>query len=334
MIQQSRFPAGGLELRNAEFVKSILPDYLRKAAGLPYRKTDTLHDLRHSTLEDLAREIAPATRSVNSSDFAIAMSDSLTAIIADSWTDISARLNPFCRVHELRNFHPTEIHKFDFPDFNEPGEPIEDSVEFCNYSTPKISSTATAQLKTYESAVRVSKELWTTFGGELVTATMRHAYSIGKLELALLSQLLNSNPALADSDNLFNASNSTSSALDINSLDLALSWLASGSPQSLTPSGLLIALGKEATARLLLKSIAGMDTLPILASPELTAGSWFLFSNPTEHASILRLRELNANPNPQIGWIRIPKTESRGYSVIHSVGFSAVDRNGIFRGGI
>jgi hypothetical protein len=328
MIQINHRAPDNLDRKNAEFIARLLPDYLRKAAGREHKSSDALWDLRDSTLEQMAREIDPQHRSVNSSAFAGAMSDALTAILADAWPDLEARLNPFCRLHEVPNFQPAAIAQVSFPDFNEP-EPEDGPVSF---SPIEITTTGTAQLQTYETRIKVSNQLWSTHGGELARAVARHSYAIAKLELRLLAELLTSNPTLSDSEALFTSDNSDAGALDLTGLDKALDWLASGNPQCLTASGLLIAGGKEASVKTLLTT-AGL-TLPVLVSPDLLTGSWYLFSNPDEHASILRLREKGASQRPQVGWANIPGKMQKGFYSAFDCGFSAIDRNGIFRGGI
>ena len=61
---------------------------------------------------------------------------------------------------------------------------------------------------------------------------------------------------------------------------------------------------------------------------------WFLFADPTEKASILRLREKNGNQRPRMGWVNLPGKMQKGYFVNHVCGFSAVSRDGVFRGGV
>jgi hypothetical protein len=328
MIQINHRAPDNLDRKNAEFIARLLPDYLRKAAGLPHKTSDALWDLRDSTLEQMAREIDPQHRSVNSSAFAGAMSDALTAILADAWPDLEARLNPFCRIHEVSNFQPAALVQVSFPDFSEPTR--EDGP--VTFSPIEVTTTGTAQLQSYETRIKVSNVVWSTFGGELAQAVARHSYAIAKLELRLLAELLTTNPVLSDTDTLFTSDNSDAGALDLAGLDKSLAWLASGNPSGLTPSGLLIAPGKEATVRTLLDA-AGMS-LPVLVSPDLPDGSWYLFSNPDEHAAIVRLREKGASQRPQVGWVNVPGKMQKGYYSAFDTGFSAIDRNGIFRGGV
>lgn len=333
MIQRDYVPVrhqDALDRANADFIRRNLSDYLRQGAKLPHRN-DRVSELRDLSLEDLAKEISPHHRSVNSSDFATAMGTALTSILLDNWPDKSARLDPFCRVFEVENFTPVAVNAVELPELTTPAEPEDGQVSIV-YPSISITHTATAQLQSYETIFRVSRQLWQTHGAPLVNAVARQSLVFANLELRLLSELLNSNPVLSDSDTLFTSDNSAASALDLNSMDVAMDWLASGTPPCLEASGLLIAPGKEMTARTLLES-AGM-TLPIVVSPWLTAGSWILFSNPSEHASILRLREKGASQLPKVGFVNVPGTDSKGYYAVHDCGFSAISRNGIYRGGV
>lgn len=317
-----------LDQANADFIRRTLADYLRAGAGLKV-KDPRVHELRHSSLDNLAAELSPHHRSVNSSDFAAAMADSLSVILADEWPDYSQRLDPFCRAQELENFQPHPVHEVTFPELSDDSVPEDAPVDF---SPITITNSATAQLKTYETRIKVSRQLWSTHGESLVRATLRQAHSFYLLELRLLSELLVSNPSLSDADNLFNTSNSTASALSAGTLDSAMAWLTSGSPSALTASGLLCGPGKEFSARTLLAT-AGVNW-PVLSSPWLPNNSYYVFSNPVEHASILRLRERGSSQHPRVGWANIHNSQAKGYYAWLDCGFSAVSRAGIYRGGI
>ena len=323
MFIQNHNPASALEKANSEFVKSILPDYLRQAAGLKHGSARQLAELRHTDLEQLAKEISPSHRSVNSRDFADSMTDSMSALLSDIWPDYSKRLDPFCRVFEVENFKPVSVNEIIFPEMEiqenqdlgfetSVGNPenrgrVYDKVEL-GFSTP-------AQLQTFETKFRVSPQLWATHGESLARALQHQSVAFANLELRLLSGVLTQNPNLSDSAALFTAENSTASALDATTMDTALDWLATGSPACLPPSGLLIGPGKEYAARKLLTD-AGMN-LPIVVSPWLATGSWYLFSNPVQHAAILRLREKGGYQAPRMGWTNLFEGQ-KGY-------FAAID---------
>lgn len=320
-----------LDKLNANAMARALPDYLRSAAGLPIKNpknADLIRELQRDdfSLERFAREISPTHRSVNSSDFAAAMGAALTQIIADHWTNLSARLDAFTRVVEVSTYRPESLLQFDFPPISEVETEEEAPVKF---SAPSVSATATGTLKSYETKITVSRQLWATHGAALATATSDYAFAAHRLELRLLSDLLVSNPLLSDNAALFDASNSNSAAFSLSALDAGMSALQSN---ALTPAALLVAPGKSATINTTLRQ-AGFDW-PVVASASLPAGSWYLFSNPVEHGSILRLREKGSSRAPSVGWVNIDSSGRKGFYASCDMGFSAISRNGIYRGGV
>ena len=339
-IDHSRYSdLNAAEKLNCDLSRLALADYLRSNAGLPVknpRHADLIREWHRSDmdLEKLAREISPANRSVNSSDFAAAMSIALTEIVQDVWPDLSKRLDPFCRIHEVDNFKPQALAQITFPELSEVGEDFEP-----RYSAPVISATATGQLKSYESALTISRQLWATHGGALSRATVDYGYQAHRLELRLLSELLTSNPVLSDGDTLFNADNTTGpGGQSLSGLDSALNYFCTGGPSAamvgpmaLSPSALLVG-NSVATWRSVLTE-CGFN-FPVIASPWIPAGSWFVFSDPNEHASIVRLREINGSRSPSVGWVNIDSSGRKGFFASVDLGFAAVSRHGIFRGGI
>ena len=142
----------------------------------------------------------------------------------------------------------------------------------------RLVSEATAQLKSFETHIKVSNVVWQSFGAEFTQSAIGYSRVFANLEMKLLAELLTANANLSDGEPLFNASNTSSSAFDVGALDAALGWLTDG---GLTVSGLLLASGKEASARTVLNDAA--MTIPVVACNSLPAGS--IANNFSERAA-------------------------------------------------
>lgn len=325
---------------NAESVAKVLPDFLKRAAGLKFTPSDLLHEVRYSDLEMLAKEISPSHRSVNSADFAMAMSDALCVLLAESWLPLATQLDPLVRNIILENFKETKVVSLEMPALSESiDDIIEDQPAPARFYPPVLSSSIGA-IKTYESILKVSNQVWQTHGAALTRAIAGYAFKIANLEVRLLTELLVSNPLLADGNALFLPG--TNAANPSCTLPATLETLSKVNESLLTAgggalSGFLAAPAAAIYWRDLLHK-SGFTEVAVIASPDLPVNHWYAFSNPAETVSIARLR-LAGNmppsggiPMPTIGWVRIPKTMAYGYSAFYDCGFSAVSRKGIYRG--
>jgi hypothetical protein len=314
-----------LELKNAEFLARVLPEYLREAAGLPYKFYNEVRELRDTDLAQLAREISPQKRSVNSSNFATAISDALNSIIKETWPNCDQRLLPFVSDFPVDNFKPQNISMLNFPELS---PVVEDGIT--QFDKIELGATTTAEMRSYETRIKITRQLWSTHGADLTRATLEHTYATATLELRLLSLLLSSNPDLSDGDPLFKETNSTSNALTIATFDSGLGYLAES---DLELSGILTGcFGKAIAKEVLVK--CGMQSTPVVSSPFLNSSSYYLVADPKRKPSLLRLRERNGNKRPAVNWIRVPHSDLIGYYSAHDVGFAAISRNGIYRGGV
>lgn len=336
MIQIDHARYGDLnaaEKLNVDIMRNGLVDFLRSSAGIPIKNAknaDLIRELKRDNfdLERYAREACPHHRSVNSSDFAELMTSALTIIVRDQWAELSTKINPYARMIEVDNFNPIKFAQIQFPD---PVETSEDSP--VHFAMPTIASTTVGSLRTFETAIRISQQLWQTHGQALVDASVDYSYQMFRLELKLLSELLVANPTLSDGDTLFNTENQTGSNFGLTGLDSAINHFSTDLTHGpLTPGALMLHPIAAATAATIIHQ-AGFNW-PILLSPWLPTGSWFLFANQQGSASILRLRERGSSMAPTVGWQRIPQTSAMGYYAAVDLGFRAISRHGLFRGGM
>ena len=313
---------------NAEALKRVLPQYLKKAAGLPFKDSQLLHDIRHTDLSALAREISPSHRSVNAADFAMAMTDAMTSILVEEWPVYSDRLKPFVRDLALENFRQQKIVTMTLPDFVE--NDSEDGV--VDFGMPLLSST-TGKISTYEIRLKVSRQVWATNGAALSRAVSNVGYLMSRLELKLLAETLVSNPLLDDSQALFvaglNSPASTPLTPSVAALESVVSALQSADAGALTG---ILASGSNYVAWRNVLWTSGFHEVAVMASPDLPAGHWYAFSNPQETPTVVRLKISGNTPAPQVGFQRIPKSDAHGYYSYYDCGFAGISRKGIFSG--
>ena len=196
-----------------------------------------------------------------------------------------------------------------------------------------------AQLKTYGRNVLVSRQVLLTDDiGLIAGAFANFGGAVARLEAKRVYGLIESNPALADGELMFDAGhgNVLADALGDVSLGVAMGMLRSlpdpfGELSNFDAAVLTVEGRLEVAARRMVKD-AGLD-LEVVASPWLAVGRWYLQPSP-DIAPVIGLLRLAGSKYPaQIG----PKKDDRPrdgslFGVRADVGVVALGRTAI-RGG-
>ena len=308
-------------------IEANLPRIMGLAAGLPVKRdrSDILADYRHDTLDTLAG-LAGYPNPRQNRDWAQLMSASLTKVITSNfWPVYQSRLDAVAGIIPLENFKDTTIATIATPDLHEVFEDQEPIF------SPLTATTTTGKIRSFESIMRVSTQVWSTLGADLVRAVSGLSQNIYSLHLQLIAECLQS---IQFTDN-----NSSGNALVIaaglpalaTALDNALACLER---KYCTGSVIITAPGQTASASMAIKE-CGLS-IQIVANPFLTASEWYLLPNPAEKTVIGRLvlisDAFNGAGNPAIQWTKIDN-QRYGYYCPIDVGYSAIN-DCVFRGGV
>lgn len=313
-------------------IAGLIRALARAEVGLPTDPalTAEIVDYRRSgaDLLALAGEItgrADIRSAATSSDFAAAFSAGVQMLLADDWASASNRLLALSRSMPLPNFHETDVITAEMPAL---AEVQEDDLP--HFSPITLRTLPGQKLRVFESALKVSRQVFSTLGGALVAATSGLAREIIALETALAVEALQ---AVA-----LTSANSTAAGISESTVCAALDYFDS---QHIPPAGVLC--GPEDTnstgSSLVLRRIltqAGVS-LPVIHAAGLPAGSAFFVGNPAARPALIRLHEADAMPGapvPFVGWQRIPRSDSFGYYARHCVGYAPGDSRGLYVVGV
>lgn len=319
-------PAGLQQYQHTR-IASLIHALARTDAGYapPPALADEVLDYRRNAadLTALAGELTGRVEvrsALASSDFAAAMSDGLTAMLRDTWTPALAPLQSLARPAPVRDFRPTALATVELPDLVEASE--DDAPP--SFKRLSMRTVEGAQLRAYETSLRVSQQVFQTLGAALMDAVAGLSRALYVLELELASAALLSVP--------LDVSNSTSAA--VTDTTLSTGWDAIAS-QGMSPAGVFVGSGIALPVRQTLTQ-CGLS-LPVISSPFLPAGAAYVIADPAGRAALLRMHEADTLPGapvPSVGWARIPKSAAYGYYCRHCVAYVAGDSRGLFAIGV
>ena len=299
-------------------IEANLPRIMGLAAGLPVKRdrSDILADYRHDTLDTLAG-LAGYPNPRQNRDWAQLMSASLTKVITSNfWPVYQSRLDAVAGIIPLENFKDTTIATIATPDLHEVFEDQEPIF------SPLTATTTTGKIRSFESIMRVSTQVWSTLGADLVKAVSGLSQNIYALHLQLIAECLQS---IQFTDN-------TSNATIAAGLDAALACLER---KYCTGAVIITAPGQTAAASKAINE-CGLN-IAVIANPFINAGEWYLLPNPAEKTVIGRLvlisDAFNGAGNPAIQWTKIDN-QRYGYYCPVDVGYASVNEDCCFRGGV
>ena len=309
-------------------IESNLPRIMGLAAGLPVKRdrSDILSDYRHDSLDSLAG-LAGYPNPRQNRDWAQLMSASLTKVITSNfWPVYQSRLDQCAGIIPLENFKDTTIATIAPPDLHEVFEDQEPIF------SPLTATTTTGKIRSFESIMRVSTQVWSTLGADLVRAVSGLSQNIYALHLQLIAECLQGITFTADNS----SGNSLVIAAGLPALATGLDGaLASLERRYCTGAVIITAPGQTASASMAIKE-CGLN-ITVIANPFLTASEWYLLPSPAEKTVIGRLvlisDAFNGAGNPAIQWTKIDN-QRYGYYCPVDVGYSAINTDCIYRGGV
>lgn len=183
---------------------------------------------------------------------------------------------------DVKNFMP---HKFPMARIESDLLPANELGEFVDAGLADLPGLS-AKLSTYGRNIGVSRQLLLTDDiGLIASAFSNFGASAARREAQLVYALIESNPALADAELMFDAGhgNVLAAAFDEASLGVAMGMLRSlpdpfGAASNFDAAVLVVAGSLELLARRIVRD-AGLD-LQVVASPWLAAGRWYLLPSP------------------------------------------------------
>ena len=314
-------------------VSKNLSRILKFNAGLPVdRESAFLREMRDDDLTELAAQIArKGDRSLTTSDFAEAFSNSLSEILVENYV-IEDQLSAVVGDLTVPDFKETRITELQMPPLSDEPEPEDGPVVF---SKPTLSSPTTGQVRTYSTRMKFSRALWASNGAALTRAIANYGRELRRLEMRLLAESIAANPTVDGSPLFVYQDNwSGSAAFTEGTLGNAVGYLAQyligGDYSALTPGAVLCGAGARAAIGKVLRD-CGMETLPVVCLPWLAASEWIVIPSPNHHVALARLTIEGGSSKPYVGWLR--GGQSVGYAVFHDVGFSVLSRCA-YRGGV
>lgn len=322
---------------HSEVLKKHLSRILRYGAGLPVdRESAFLREMRDDDLTELAAQIArKGDRSLTTSDFAEAFSNSLSEILVENYV-IEDQLAGVVGDLTVPDFKETKITELQMPPLSDEPEPEDGPVVF---SKPTLSSPTTGQAKTYAARLKFSRSLWATNGAALTRAIANYGRELRRLEMRLLAEAINANPTVDGSPLFVYQDNwSGSAAFNESTFSDAVAYMAQypigGDYSALTPGAVLCGAGARPKIGAVLRA-CGMETIPAVVLPWLIAASeWIVVPNPSHHVVLARLKVEGGSSRPFVGWLRGGQSVgSVGYAVFHDIGFSILSRC-CYRGGV
>ena len=317
-------PDAGLIEYQQTRIAGLIHQLARADAGLPVaaERRDEVTDYRRSIsdLTGLAAEIIGRidTRAAqSSSDFAAAVSDGLSLLLADTYTPALATLQSLARAMPVADFKAHDLVTAELPEltetFAEDGPPTWTPI-----TTRTISG---ARLRVFECSLKVSRQVFETFGAALVAAVSGLSRELMALEMRLLAEALQAVP--------LDGSNSTAGPTPAaGALSLAIDALET---QALRPCGIFCGTGAAWSLRAALKLID--LAIPVITLPDLPAAYTYVVCDPAARPAVLRLHEsdpLPGAPMPSIGWQRVKRGQAIGYYCRHCVGYMPADSRGLY----
>lgn len=319
---------------HSEVLKKNLARILRYGAGLPVdRESAFLREMRDDDLTELAAQIArKGDRSLTTSDFAEAFSNSLSEILVENYA-IDDQLVAVVGDLTVPDFKETKITELQMPPLSDEPEPEDGPVVF---SKPTLSSPATGQVKTYSSRVRFSRAMWSTNGAALTRAIANYGRELRRLEMRLLAESISANPLVGGEPLFVYQENwGGSVAFSESTLGDAIQYLSKyqigGDYSALMPGAVLCGAGARATIGSVLKS-CGFEAFSVVCIPWLAASEWIVIPSPAHHVVLARLKIEGGSAKPYVGWLRGAQ-RSVGYAIFHDIGFSILSRC-CYRGGV
>ena len=272
-------------------IESNLPRIMGLAAGLPVKRdrSDILSDFRHDSLESLAA-LAGYPNPRQNRDFAQLMAASLSRVIQSNfWPVYQSRLDAVAGLIPIEDFKTATIATIATPELREVDEAAEPVFSALS------ATTTTGKIRSFESIMRVSTQVWSTLGADLVRAVSGLSQNIYSLHLQLIAECLQS---IQFTDN-------TSNATIAAGLDAALACLER---KYCTGASIIAAPGQTAAASKAIRE-SGLS-IAVIANPFLAAGEWYMVPSPAEKVVIGKLILTSDAMNgvtgaPSVQWTKV-----------------------------
>jgi hypothetical protein len=300
-------------------VAGALSDFLQMAAHRTINDPDPLAvSWRRAGLDiHQIRASVPLT----TSDFAGAMESSQTALLRQTFADVSGDLAAVSRNLDLDNFKPTNLPALTF---GSPGELPEDGA-IHRLPVTITESETTGVLRSFGATVSFSKSVFVTYGAEIFDSLNSYATTFYLLELELLATLLESATLATKTSTALSASN-----LGVAAAELRIQTNNAGQLANWPLAALIVPPLLEGPAYTALVTTGW--PLRIVVNPYLTsATTWYCLTRPELSAPILRLRLRNGGMPTLFVNTRRGIEEGAEFSLEHTVNYAIGGMTGILK---
>ncbi len=258
----------------------LMPDYLR-AGGAHSRKLHPLAVELHKEKVTLGELRERVTRSgMTSSDFSNVLAGGLKVLLISQFANYTADFRQIARDVPAPNYLPVQTVTLDFA---EPPAASEDAP--LDSLGVKVTAGTAGQLTQYAGTISFSRQVWLTYGSDLLAGIQGYAAVYAAIEQRLIATLL-------EAATLTTAATASLGLAGLEKVAKAMRVTEvnkAGQPCGLGIHALIVPAPLELTARTLR---AAMDGFPayIVVNPYLSSDTtWYAVANPSLSAKLLRL---------------------------------------------
>jgi hypothetical protein len=327
-------------------VLAAAPDFLAVAAGRPPKHAHPLVDAL--SLKDVAYAIAlkrepkraydtdhrVMARGLAAPEFLQLVIDAHLPTVLSLYNGASAEYRAFTAPVPVKDFREFDSRAFDG---NLDLEPLSELSEIHFTASPTPAAGSQIQLRTFARMAWLFRDWLLSDDMAAIERLFRTIAGSGaRTEARLVTELLASNPDLADGQPVFNADSTVASALDETSLGLAMSKLRKAADQpgaslNLPARHLVVAAELELAANRLAHQ-ANLQ-IEVSALADLPTGRWFLLPDPELHP-VVGLMHLRDTSMPLVlGGASSFEIDNPAVKVRLDTNVCFLRRTGIVRGG-